>query len=209
MLTPTRRQKRVLFLTCWCRKRSPFLLSPTPTETAFPAPISASSFTPPSHTSLLAARNRYRPRPKPTSRLHKKTSHSHLTTPKVSGKGDSEVDTSLLIPIRGMDPSRSTPAPTAQRLASSAPAPGSGFLMSPSGQGALAKMSAGGFRPGKATARAVIHAARLSDVGLPGPKVDTAEDRIRKERSESTQSSGPARVVVGAEADGKGKRLRL
>lgn len=118
------------------------------------------------------------------------------------------MDTSLLIPIRGMDQSRSTPAPTT-RLASSAPAQTSGFLMSPSGQGALAKMTAGGFRPGKPTARTMINAARLSDVGLPGPKVETAEDRIRKERSESAQSSGPGRVAVGAEGDGKGKRLRL
>jgi hypothetical protein len=172
-----RRQKRILFLTCWCRKRPQHPADPSD-QSSFPLPISASFSSPPSSSPLHHRRVNY-------SRVTRRRSKSNLKSmPNVTGT----------IPIRSFE----TPKPT--RLATSAP---STFLATPSPSSALARMTAGGFRPKQTPARVLINAAREQ------PVVDLTEvDRVRKERSEST-TPGPGVVGIMDAVGEKGKRVKV
>lgn len=106
-------------------------------------------------------------------------------------------------------------------MAVSAPAQ-SGFMSSPSGFGALARMSAGGFKPNRTSAKMMINAARMSEVSpniAAGPKATSVakgdtDERTRKQRSESTSSPGANLLQAGMDlAQGagatKGKRVKV
>lgn len=158
-LTP-RRTKRVLFLTCWCRKRPSHVSNPDEDSTAFPQAIS-SSFTPPTSMSFqqpsqIAAAKALR-----QQRIHNRTNHrptrrkSKINIKAAGGKPDIIAAT---IPIRGME---TPPRSSSSRLAVSAPSTFNlNGLASP--QAALAKMNVGGFRPKQTPARIVINAAKAS-----------------------------------------------
>jgi hypothetical protein len=159
--------------------------------------------------SSLAHRTRTRVRAKPLGRPVKKHSHPNLTPSKPAQTG-SEVDISALIPIRGMETPR--PSPSVNRLATSAPAQ---FMSSPSGFGALARMSAGGFKPNKvakAPAAKTSGSTSVATSSITAGRPDT--DRTRKERSGSTTSPGPNLLQAGMDsAQGagavKGKRAKV
>ena len=145
-----RRQKRVLFLTCWCRKRPSRDPSPSYSN-SFPLPIS-SSFIPPAHaahgaTSIPIIRS-YRPR----SSHNRSNARPGQRKSKLTIKPAANGDPSNTIPIRGFE------TPKALRMAASAPSPYSTHAtLSPSA--ALAKMTAGGYRPRQTPARDSMNAA--------------------------------------------------
>ncbi|WVR04371.1 hypothetical protein IAU60_001373 [Kwoniella sp. DSM 27419] len=188
----SKRQKRILFLTCYCRNR-PFQATPQ-VESAFPAPISASFASPSSsfehHAPLVSGIS---------IRSHRYNHHNHHTRkPRSSIRTVSSSvnrnDTSATIPIRGME-QRSFGAlpvtPRANRMASSAPsmfgvAAGSGGTS----QSPMARMTAGGFKPRQTPARTLINAqatAKGKAVGA-GAEEESVIDltRVRRERSGST-----------------------
>ena len=145
-----RRQKRVLFLTRWCRKRPS--RNPSPSDsTSFPLPIS-SSFIPPAHaahgTTFIPINRSHRPR----INHNRSNARPGQRKSKLTLKSAANGDPSNTIPIRGFE------TPTARGMAASAP---SSYpvhaTLSPSA--ALAKMTAGGFRPRQTPARATMNAA--------------------------------------------------
>nr|XP_019008828.1 uncharacterized protein I206_06512 [Kwoniella pini CBS 10737]OCF47609.1 hypothetical protein I206_06512 [Kwoniella pini CBS 10737] len=151
----SKRQKRVLFLTCWCRNRP---LHPVKhIESAFPVQISASFSSPTSSFEHLVPLNNGG-----TIRSNRYNHHTHHRKPKSSLrtisssiKGDA---TSSTIPIRGMErPAlHQQPAtPRSHRLASSAPGASSfgNGTKSP-----MTKMMAGGFKPRQTPARVALNA---------------------------------------------------
>ncbi|KAK6904082.1 hypothetical protein I203_107596 [Kwoniella mangroviensis CBS 8507] len=212
----SKRQKRILFLTCWCRNRPSH---PIPQiESAFPVQISA-SFSSPSSSSfehLVPLVN------SAASRTHRYTHHhshhrkskSNLRT--ISSKsGD---NTSSTIPIRGMErPSYSnqiapsTPR-TTSRLASSAPGSNTGFMGTKS---PMTKMMAGGFKPKQTPARAAMNAQQQQQQKPQDGPVDIGRTR---ERSGST-TPGPSVGSTSALTAGlrgnihglgeKGKRVKV
>lgn len=181
-LTPLlRRQKRILFLTCWCRHIPPSPTRPLINDLvdgqtpALPLPITA-SFSPssleqslPQPPSISGRRHSHRKARHPPPLRHKPTITSNIHSS--SHKGD---DTSSTIPIRGL--SRPTPNPNTQpsahahspatpnKLATSAPGPsGFSFTALGAGQGQgqqspMARMRIGGFKPRQTPARMVINA---------------------------------------------------
>ncbi|WVW78816.1 hypothetical protein I302_100778 [Kwoniella bestiolae CBS 10118] len=216
----SKRQKRVLFLTCWCRNRP---LHPMPQiESAFPVQISASFSSPSSSFEHLVPLVN-----SAASRTHRYTHHhshnhrkskSNLRT--ISKSGDS---TSSTIPIRGIErPSYSqqiAPAtPRTSRLASSAPGGNVGFgTKSP-----MTKMMAGGFKPKQTPARAAMNAQQQQQQQSQQPAIDitssTSSSRTR-ERSGST-TPGPSVGSTSALTAGlrgniqglggdKGKRVKV
>ncbi|WVQ68904.1 uncharacterized protein L199_007113 [Kwoniella botswanensis] len=215
----SKRQKRILFLTCWCRNRPSH---PIPqVESAFPVQISA-SFSSPSSSSfehLVPLVN------SAASRTHRYTHHhshhrkskSNLRT--ISSKsGD---NTSSTIPIRGMErPSYSnqiapsTPR-TTSRLASSAPGSNTGFMGTKS---PMTKMMAGGFKPKQTPARAAMNAQQQQQQQQKtqdGP-VDIGRTRERSGSTTPGPSVGSTSALtaglrgnihgLGAE---KGKRVKV
>lgn len=182
-----RRQKRILFLTCWCRHIPPSPTRPLINDLvdgqtpALPLPITA-SFSPssleqslPQPPSISGRRHSHRKARHPPPLRHKLTITSNIHSS--SNKGD---DTSSTIPIRGL--SRPTPNPNTQpsahahspstprsdKLATSAPGPsGFSFTALGAGQGQgqgqgqqspMARMRIGGFKPRQTPARMVINA---------------------------------------------------
>ena len=172
--------KRVLFISCWCRKRPTYQSSPVDNDGGvFPAAISSSFSSPPTLPASV-------PAPIRTIRNQKFSGRRHDRKPKVTHKVNGiKNDLSSTIPIRGME------TPKAPRMATSAP---SAFTSSP--QAALAKMTAGGFKPRQTPARVLLNAAAASGTSGSGnrPAVDLStspttsttsflDDRVRKERS--------------------------
>ncbi len=221
----------MLFVTAWARKRSPLSISPPDDHSAFPAPISSTSFTPPSylagHSSSLGVA---KPRSNPMRNYTKRRSKQNLKAAAAAAAGGG--GTSGTIPIRGMQtPARmATSAPSAFSLSAMAVA-----TTSPGSAGALARMNAGGFKP-RPTARGGFRDSSMTPVPVSPnqPRVLTAgiptpASRIRKDRSESMTPSpvvasmmdrmsgaGPAAAAAisnpaGSPAtDGvKGKRVRV
>jgi len=190
--------KRVLFMTCWARKRPSHVSSPPDDDSgAFPLAIS-SSFSSTGGLSGSASGPTRTPR---SQRVNRQNQRSRK--PKINYKLATSVDKGALsstIPIRGME----TPRPA--RLASSAPS----AYMTPSPQvqqAALAKMSVGGFRPRQTPARVLLNAAAASNKVIdmtsssssaspitPAPKSGISAERVRKERSEST-TPGPSHIL--------------
>lgn len=195
----------MLFLSSWCRKRPTNNSSSLDDDSdAFPQPIS-SSFTPPS---VYASS----PIPRQTrQKVHRLPKHR-----KASMKGEKS-DISSMIPIRGAATARPS------RLAASAP---STFAPTPSpqaSQAALAKMTAGGFRPRQTPARVILNAAAATTkpkdvIDMTNPDTPTSAQRVRKERSESsTPGPGPvaSRLLLdnmvpadGVQATANGKRVK-
>jgi hypothetical protein len=210
--------KRVLFLTCWARKRPSHVSSPPDDDSgAFPLAIS-SSF---SSTGGLSG-SASGPTRTPRSQRLNRTNH-RSRKPKISHRLATPAEKGALsstIPIRGME----TPRPA--RLASSAPS----AYQTPSPQvqqAALAKMSIGGFRPRQTPARVLLNAAAASNKVIdltsstsaspvtPAPKSGISAERVRKERSEST-TPGPNHIlgsVAGGSPGGVepagGKRVKV
>ena len=168
----------MLFLNCWCRRR-PSQMSSPPEDDSFPMAISSSFGASPASV------------PSPVRNLRQHRGHNRSNARPRKAKITLKGDLSSTIPIRGME----TPPP---RLASSAPS----AFPTPSPQAALAKMTAGGFRPRQTPARVLINAAAASN----RPPEDTGE-RVRKDRSEST-TPGPSRPSHLASVI-KGKRVKL
>jgi len=142
----------VLFLTCWCRKRLSQI--PTAKDTdSFPLPIS-SAFTPSiphaQGNALSPNLRSYRP---PRSNHNRSNARSGQRKSKLNLKAAAKGDSSNTIPIRGFE------APKAPRLASSAPSTYSPLHPTASPASALAKMTAGGFKPRQTPARAIKNAA--------------------------------------------------
>nr|XP_018265819.1 uncharacterized protein I303_02193 [Kwoniella dejecticola CBS 10117]OBR87977.1 hypothetical protein I303_02193 [Kwoniella dejecticola CBS 10117] len=193
----SKRQKRVLFLTCWCRNRP---LHPVPhIESAFPVQISASFSSPTSpfeHFVPLSNGTSTR-----SHRYNHHTQHrkpkSSLRTISSSVKGD---NTSSTIPIRGMEkPSYhqqpATPR-SAHRLASSAPGGNNSFGAGTGTKSPMTKMMAGGFKPRQTPARVALNASvkpkDVIDVGaLPELSSHSKERDRERERSGST-TPGPS-----------------
>ncbi|KAL7423308.1 hypothetical protein Q5752_002609 [Cryptotrichosporon argae] len=206
----SRRQKRVLFLTTWCRKR-PSHSSPVDYAEpgSLPLPIS-SALSPPSGTHGLPSAPRLRA-----------TRHQNLTNlrpsqrkkGRVSGGGlPSPIDRlTSTIPIRSL----ATPAPVTHqplRLASSAPTPTAFSHVQPkiSHVDAMAKMTAGGFKPrlpgqNKVPAKSLLSAAVKS-----AARDSEADSRVRKERSETpgSQTGGGAAPLGSALAESS-KRVKV
>ncbi|KAK4683953.1 repressor of RNA polymerase III transcription MAF1, partial [Tremellales sp. Uapishka_1] len=204
----SKRQKRILFLTSWCRQRSTHSL-PSASESTFPLTIS--SHTPPITTTTIhltktrqsrGTRNPSNPRPG----QRKKPSTSKLSVGKT-------VQTST-IPIRGMQ----TPQ---ARLASSAPTTYHSLSfrdreVTPSPAAALARMTKGGFKPKQTPARNAINKKLVDEpvVESGGGGIEEENQRVRKDRSEST-TPGPSRKaglisLMGAAAEeSKGKRVKV
>lgn len=209
--------KRVLFFSCWCRKRSSHVLPVEDDSGAFPLAI-GSSFSPPSgfagslQSALRPQRQRHNPR------MNTKTRKAR-PNPK---DGPARGAESSRIPIRG---GPETPRNT--RLASSAPS----HFSTPSPrttQAALARMAKGGFKPRQTPARVMLNAAAASNTPK-GPVESTSPpiartgimsglsaERVRKERSESaTPGSGSVlfdvEVNPGSSIDtvATGKRLKV
>lgn len=181
-----RRQKRVLFLTCWCRKR-PIQPAEVSDQSSFPAPISASLSSPPA----------------PLAIRHRRVNHARATRRKSKPNLKPVPPVTGTIPIRGME------TPRTSRLASSAPSTFPIATPSPSAA-ALARMTAGGFKP-RTPARMMLSAARAS-----AQPVDLEESRVRKDRSESTTPGPGSVVVgvmdtlvAGAPGAAKGKRVKV
>ncbi|WWC87251.1 uncharacterized protein L201_002139 [Kwoniella dendrophila CBS 6074] len=207
----SKRQKRILFLTCWCRNRP---LHPIPQiESAFPIQISASFSSPSSSFEHLAPLNNGNViRSNRYSHSHHRKSKSSLRTISSSIKGDS---TSSTIPIRGMERAsyqHQPVTPRATRLASSAP---SGDLYNGT-KSPMTKMMAGGFKPRQTPARTALnaqsqHSKQQQEEDIP-PK--------RRERSGST-TPGPSSGCTSALTAGlrgniqgiggkdKGKRVKV
>ncbi|RXK42136.1 hypothetical protein M231_00493 [Tremella mesenterica] len=200
----SKRQKRVLFITCWCRKRHLHSLS---TSTAFPLPISSSlgsSSSGPTSVPLFARTIRQpKPMTSPISRLAYRRSKLNLRP---------KADMSGTIPIRGMETYQRT-----GRLASSAP---SSSPLITSNQSRFDKMKTGGFKPHQTPARTVLNAANVS--GMPPKVMSTAtsalSEKIRKDRSESTTPGRNVGMVGNVEKvkdaensveESKGKKTKI
>ena len=112
--------KRVLFLTCWCRKQpSQFPQPPIEDDTSFPLPIS-SSFTPvppaipPPGTAQARSLRVHRPHNRSNAKPGGRKSKLNV---KSADASKAEVE-SVTIPIRGMEGAKAT---RGGRMASSAP----------------------------------------------------------------------------------------
>ncbi|WVF70138.1 hypothetical protein IAT40_004926 [Kwoniella sp. CBS 6097] len=218
----SKRQKRVLFLTCYCRNR-PF--HPVPqVESAFPAPISASFSSPSSSFEHLAPLNNGN-----AIRTHRYQHHNHhqrkpRSSIRTIGSNLAKGDQSSTIPIRGME-QRSFGAqpvtPRANRLTSSAPGNfgASGAGGGSSNQSPMARMMAGGFKPRQTPARTLINAAQAHDSpskaktgssskvagvqekaeGIIDVGGSSSSNRTRRERSGST-TPGPGSVTGSTSA---------
>ncbi|OCF30470.1 hypothetical protein I316_07906 [Kwoniella heveanensis BCC8398] len=183
----SKRQKRILFLTCYCRNR-PFHPAPQ-VESAFPAPISASFSSPSSSFEHLAPLNNGN-----AIRTHRYQHHNHhqrkpRSSIRTIGSSLAKGDQSSTIPIRGME-QRSFAAqpvtPRSNRLNSSAPgsygAAGSGG--GTSNQSPMARMMAGGFKPRQTPARTLINAAQANTQVAPG-----GESHIKAKSTSSSESA--------------------
>lgn len=178
----------MLFATCWSRKRRPHSTSiPTESTSTFPEPISTSLSSGHASSSPLASRKprvktRHKPHARPTKRVIKAT--------------PSKGDMSGLIPIRGMS-SAPPRTPQSQRFASSAPSAYGMHIPQPTPPGAMARMTAGPFKP------------RIPSLAPPSPRMGPREvhvnqgqagqgamdtSRVRKDRSEST-TPGPQSLL--------------
>ncbi|WWD21999.1 hypothetical protein CI109_106487 [Kwoniella shandongensis] len=225
----SKRHKRILFLTCWCRNR-PTGQSPVQVETTFPAPISASFSSPsssleplgPLSNSNVIRSHRYNHHNHHHSRRSKAaTANSSLRTI----GGNNKNDQSSTIPIRGME-QRSAPqvvpsTPRTQRFASSAPA---GFG-TPGGTGAgtghspMARMTAGGFKPRQTPARMMMNAKLEAEAEAQAQAQAKEKERARKERDRSgstTPGPGPSSALtaglrgnLSGIAGDKGKRVKV
>jgi hypothetical protein len=201
-----RRMKRVLFLSCWCRRRPSHVAQPIDEDMgSFPVAIS-SSFNSPSFDSSFSSPLRAQ-KAQRISAKHKSSHRKSKPNPAAAGiKGD----LSATIPIRGME----TPRPS--RLASSAPS----TYATPSPQvqqAAMAKMTAGGFKPRQTPARVLLNAAAAShkqniiDVTSPVRSGISAE-RVRKERSNSTTPVPPSSRldnIANPDPGAAGKRVKV
>ena len=201
-----RRMKRVLFLSCWCRRRPSHVSQPMDEDMgSFPVAIS-SSFNSPTFDSSFSSPLRTQ-KAQRSSAKHKSSHRKSRPIPASAGlKGD----LSTTIPIRGME----TPRPS--RLASSAPS----TYATPSPQvqqAAMAKMTAGGFKPRQTPARVLLNAAAASHkqslVDVTSPvKSGLSAERVRKERSESTTPVPPTSLldnIVNADTSAAGKRVKV
>ncbi|WRT65091.1 uncharacterized protein IL334_002033 [Kwoniella shivajii] len=212
----SKRQKRILFLTCWCRNRP--LHPPPQIESAFPVQISASFSSPSSsfeHLAPLSNGNAIRShRYNHHNHHHRKSKTSSLRT--ISKNIDIN-NTSSTIPIRGMERPPNQPVvstPRSTRLASSAPAIGLG-TKSP-----MTKMMAGGFKPRQTPARLAMNAKSRSkdDIEEDGIEVIDITTSRTRERSGST-TPGPITGSTSALTAGlrgniqamgeKGKRVKV
>ncbi|ORY25354.1 Maf1 regulator-domain-containing protein [Naematelia encephala] len=182
----SRRQKRVLFLTTWCRKRGGSLAQLAPDETSvFPSQIS-SSFTSGSAFPGFSTRP-----PHPRSLHNRANARPGHKRSRGNLKATIAGDMSSTIPIRGMETPRST------RLATSAPSSFTPLHQTPSqSAAAMARMTAGGFKPKQTPARMLINAAAAAK--------EAEEQRVRKERSESAQS-----LLAHESPTTKGKRVKV
>ncbi|WVQ97750.1 hypothetical protein IAU59_004864 [Kwoniella sp. CBS 9459] len=159
----SKRQKRILFLTCYCRNR-PYHSAPQ-VESAFPAPISASFSSPSSSFEHLAPLNNGN-----AIRTHRYQHHNHhqrkpRSSVRTIGSSLAKGDQSSTIPIRGME-QRSFGAqpvtPRSNRLMSSAPSSfgaSAGGGAGNSNQSPMARMMAGGFKPRQTPARTLMNNA--------------------------------------------------
>jgi hypothetical protein len=184
-----RRQKRILYMTCWCRKRPSTQSTPLDADpSTFPLPLAASYSGPPSTTDFKVPKGPRRQAGRPLQRR----SRPNLKN-----------DYSSTIPIRQPE------TPKYNRFASSAPSVYSPMHATPSPSAAFAKMTAGGFRPKQTPARSLMQAAK---------DAEESAARIRKERSGSS-TPGPTGSALsdrikdmankaGVESS-KGKRVRV
>ncbi|KAK8846689.1 hypothetical protein IAR55_005776 [Kwoniella newhampshirensis] len=218
----SKRQKRVLFLTCWCRNR-PTAHPTTQVETAFPAAISASFSSPTSSLEPLGPLSNTN-----AIRSHRYNHHNHhhsrkskaASSLRIIGGSNNKNDQSSTIPIRGME-QRSIPevvpsTPRANRLASSAPAgfstPGGGPTQSP-----MARMTAGGFKPRQTPARMMMHAKLEAEAEAQAQAQAKEKERARKDRDRSGSTTpGPSSALTAGlrgnlqgMAGDKGKRVKV
>lgn len=194
----TRRQKRVLYLTCWCRKRPSAIQTPIDSDvSSMPLPLSA-SYSGPSH--MAEVKPARQPR-RAVGRPMQRRSRPNL-----------RADYTSTIPIRQPE------TPRAGRFASSAPSTYSPLhLTAASPSAAFAKMHAGGFKPKQTPARSQMIAAREAQEAKEAREAKEAketQDRVRKERSGSTTpgpstTSGLSDKVKGmVNHASKGKRVK-
>lgn len=203
-----RRQKRVLFLTCWCRKRYGQQSTPPEDQGSYPLPISASHPSAPGPSSIHKV-----PFNRQTRSAHNRN-HARLSNRKSKQNLKAAAGTDIIastIPIRGME------TPRATRMASSAPS-----TMSPLSTvatlAALAKMTAHGFKPRQTPSRLQLNAAAAKKQGAnPVPEANEGGGAVRKERSESGQPSPGAFPDLAESSFGgelntlssKGKRVKI
>ncbi|OWZ71928.1 hypothetical protein AYX14_02602 [Cryptococcus neoformans] len=226
-----KRQKRILFLTCWCRHVPPSPSRPLINDLvdgqtpALPLPITA-SFSPssleqsiPHPPSVSGRRHSGRKARHPPPLRHKPTLVSNI--PNTSTRGD---DTSSTIPIRGL--SRPTPNPNTQpsahahspatprsdKLAASAPGTsGFGFTaLGGAGQGQqspMARMRIGGFKPRQTPARMVINARAAEATSQPSSRLQEARGKNHEGEGEKrgrSESTTPGPSSVGGSGGGGG-----
>ena len=194
----------MLFLTSWCRKRPS--QSPSLDTSTLPLQISSSSTLPPAsaHGPNSLSHNRsYR---HPRSNHNRSNARPGHRKSKPNLKGISST-----IPIRGYE----TPKPA--RLATSAPTTYSPLHGTTSPAAALARMTAGGYKPRQTPARVAFNAAaaRSKDgieavdlTDLPGDGEEAV--RVRKERSASATSRPGGLMVSGTGVEkGTAKRVKV
>jgi len=173
---------------------------------AFPVAISSSFNSPSFDSSSISPL-----RSQKAHRYSAKHKSSHRKVKPSLASAGIKGDLSATIPIRGLE----TPRPS--RLASSAPS----TYATPSPQvqqAAMAKMTAGGFKPRQTPARVLLNAAAAShkqtiiDMTSPVSSGISAE-RVRKERSESA-TPGPSSSLLGnmvnsTDKNAAGKRVKV
>lgn len=218
-----RRQKRVLFITAWCRKRPSNDEAPTDQLEvgSLPLPIS-SSFTPPSSSFQGIT---------PITKSRPRVSHHNLSNARPNhrrSKPTSKLSTGRTLANQTI-PIRSSVAPQAPvtplRVASSAPASTLSPIASPSFR------SNPGIKPRQTSARLIINASKNSSAGSStagasrtkgaataaqfSTSVEGESSRVRKERSGSLTPGpvfGLVDAVVGSNVAsdvGKGKRVKV
>ncbi|WOO77864.1 Repressor of RNA polymerase III transcription maf1 [Vanrija pseudolonga] len=224
----SKRQKRVLFITTWCRKRPSHEREPTDFHESgsMPLPIS-SSWTPPVSSlqgfSPLASKSSRPPRVNHHNLSNARPNHRRSKLAKLStGKSL----TSATIPIRGL-PTPVSPA-TPSRLAASAPSTITTPIISPP---SMSRFGGPGIKPRQTAARMLVNAAATtrpspilpvtttnSGIGASRPKASEPDSRVRKERSGSlTPGPGSAlggivESIVGSSVvtdAAKGKRVKV
>ncbi|ORX33498.1 Maf1 regulator-domain-containing protein [Kockovaella imperatae] len=222
-----KRTKRILFLTCWCRRRPSQVQAP-PIEdgTSFPLPISSSFGSTPALTPQVGTQTRS----SRSHRVHNRSNARPTRRSKLTIRDPRAEREASTIPIRGMETPRPRVQPATPRLASSAPS----LISALSPQAALAKMSVGGFRPKQTPARAAMNATGTRVTGGGGgggggggmtPRTATAttlppstgvenENRIRREGSKSSTPGGGTLMgmgtnVVDSVPGTKGKRVKV
>ncbi|TXT15914.1 hypothetical protein VHUM_00417 [Vanrija humicola] len=223
----SKRQKRVLFITTWCRKRPSHEREPTDFHESgsMPLPIS-SSWTPPvSNIQSLSPQSSKSSRPPRVNHHNLSNARPNHRRSKLAKLTTGKSLTSSTIPIRGL-PTPVSPA-TPSRLAASAPSTITP-IVSPA---SMSRFGGPGIKPRQTAARMLVNAAATqrpspispvatanSGIGASRPKASEPDSRVRKERSGSlTPGPGSAlgnivESMVGSSVvtdAAKGKRVKV